>query len=504
MFEFSTKAKQLAIGLTAVGAILWVVGFAMNGSSSHEADHGHDAHATEMHDDAHGAEAHDAHAEAGHDAHVEGAHDVYGHEAHDAHAEGAHDDQGHEAHAVQEKDYSDEAHADHGHESHAEEAHDAHGAEVHDAHAEHAHHQQQNRPWSALYVAAIFFLGLGLGQLFFLGIQYVAQAGWSAGLLRVMEAQAFTIIIPLIVIALVAFLGLGHVHHMFHWMVEGINIEGHENYDEIIAGKRGFLNPIFFIVRVLVYIGGWVWAARMLRKNSLLSDTGDGVEMWKKNRKVGAIFTVFYAVTSSTAAWDLIMSIDTHWFSTLFGWYTFAGMFVSSFAATILVTLYLKSKGLLEWVNDNHIHDLGKFMFAFSVFWTYLWFSQFVLIWYANIPEEVTYYMQRWDQYKVPFFTMLSLNFIFPVLAILSRPAKRVPGTLVMAAIFVLVGHYMDHYIMIMPGTVGDFYGFGLVELGPILFFAGLFIYVMLSNLAKAPLLHKNHPMIVESKHFQQ
>lgn len=483
MFEFSTKAKQLAIGLTVVGAILWVVGFAMNGSSSHEADHGHDAHATEMQADA----GHDAHAEEAHDAHA----DAHGAEAHDAHAE-------------HENDYPGEAHASMIESTYESDHADAHGAEAHDAHAEHVHHQQQNRPWSALYVAAIFFLGLGLGQLFFLAIQYIAQAGWSAGLLRVMEAQAFTIIIPLIVIALITFLGLGHVHHMFHWMVEGINIEGHENYDEIIAGKRGFLNPTFFIIRVLVYIGGWVWAARMLRKNSLLSDSGDGVEMWKRNRKVGAIFTVFYAVTSSTSAWDLIMSIDTHWFSTLFGWYTFAGMFVSSFAATILVTLYLKSKGLLEWVNDNHIHDLGKFMFAFSVFWTYLWFSQFVLIWYANIPEEVTYYMQRWDQYKVPFFTMLSLNFIFPVLAILSRPAKRVPGTLVMAALFVLVGHYMDHYVMIMPGTVGDQYGFGLVELGPILFFAGLFIYVMLSNLAKAPLLHKNHPMMVESKHFQQ
>ncbi|MGB0508507.1 MAG: quinol:cytochrome C oxidoreductase [Schleiferiaceae bacterium] len=483
MFEFSTKAKQLAIGLTVVGAILWVVGFAMNGSSSHEADHGHDAHATEMQ------------ADAGHDAHAE--------EAHDAHAE-AHGAEAHDAHAEHENDYPGEAHASMIESTYESDHADAHGAEAHDAHAEHVHHQRQNRPWSALYVAAIFFLGLGLGQLFFLAIQYIAQAGWSAGLLRVMEAQAFTIIIPLIVIALITFLGLGHVHHMFHWMVEGINIEGHENYDEIIAGKRGFLNPTFFIIRVLVYIGGWVWAARMLRKNSLLSDSGDGVEMWKRNRKVGAIFTVFYAVTSSTSAWDLIMSIDTHWFSTLFGWYTFAGMFVSSFAATILVTLYLKSKGLLEWVNDNHIHDLGKFMFAFSVFWTYLWFSQFVLIWYANIPEEVTYYMQRWDQYKVPFFTMLSLNFIFPVLAILSRPAKRVPGTLVMAALFVLVGHYMDHYVMIMPGTVGDQYGFGLVELGPILFFAGLFIYVMLSNLAKAPLLHKNHPMMVESKHFQQ
>ena len=483
MFEFSTKAKQLAIGLTVVGAILWVVGFAMNGSSSHEADHGHDAHATEMQ------------ADAGHDAHAE--------EAHDAHAE-AHGAEAHDAHAEHENDYPGEAHASMIESTYESDHADAHGAEAHDAHAEHVHHQQQNRPWSALYVAAIFFLGLGLGQLFFLAIQYIAQAGWSAGLLRVMEAQAFTIIIPLIVIALITFLGLGHVHHMFHWMVEGINIEGHENYDEIIAGKRGFLNPTFFIIRVLVYIGGWVWAARMLRKNSLLSDSGDGVEMWKRNRKVGAIFTVFYAVTSSTSAWDLIMSIDTHWFSTLFGWYTFAGMFVSSFAATILVTLYLKSKGLLEWVNDNHIHDLGKFMFAFSVFWTYLWFSQFVLIWYANIPEEVTYYMQRWDQYKVPFFTMLVLNFILPVLAVLSRPAKRVPGTVVMAAVFVLVGHYMDHYVMIMPGTVGDHYGFGLVELGPILFFAGLYIYVVLSSVAKAPLLHKNHPMLTESKNFHQ
>jgi hypothetical protein len=460
MFEFSSKAKQLAIALTAVGAILWGVGFALNGSSSHEADHG-DSHATEMH------------ADAGHDAHA----------THDTHA-----------------DHAEEAHADHAdHDAHAEAAHTEH-----DAHAEHAHHQQQNRPWSALYVAAIFFLGLGLGQLFFLGIQYVAQAGWSAGLLRLMEAQAFAIIAPLAVILIITALGLGHVHHMFHWMVEGVMEPGHANYDEIIAGKEGFLNPAFFMIRVVVYIGGWVWAAKLLRKNSLLSDNGDGAEMWKKNRRIAAIFTVFYAVTSSTSAWDLIMSIDTHWFSTLFGWYTFAGMFVSSFAALILVTLYVKSKGLMEWVNENHLHDLGKFMFAFSVFWTYLWFSQFVLIWYANIPEEVTYYMQRFDQYKVPFFIMLALNFIFPVLAILSRPAKRVPGTVVMAAVFVLIGHYMDHYVMIMPGTVGDYYGFGLVELGPILFFAGLFIYVVLNNIASAPLLHKNHPMLTESKHFQQ
>ena len=483
MFEFSSKTKQLAIVLTVVGAILWIVGFAMNGSSSHEADHGHDAHATEQHAD---EASHDTHAE--HDAHAEAGHDAHGEEAHgDAHDHAVQDDYPGEAHAAMiESALTHEAHAEH------------------DAHAEHEAHQIANRPWSALYVAAIFFLGLGLGQLFFLGIQYVAQAGWSAGLLRVMEAQAFAIVIPLIFILIISFLGFGHVHHMFHWMVEGIDVPGHPKSDPIIAEKTGFLSPLFFSIRAIVYMVGWIWAAKMLRKNSLLSDTGDGVAMWKKNRGVAAAFTVFYAVTSSTSAWDFIMSIDTHWFSTLFGWYTFAGMFVSSFAALILITLYLKGKGHMEWVNENHLHDLGKFMFAFSVFWTYLWFSQFMLIWYADIPEEVTYYMQRFDQYKVPFFVMLVLNFLLPVLAVLSRPAKRVPGTVIMAAFFVLVGHYMDHYVMIMPGTVGDHYGFGLLELGAILFFAGMFIYVVLSSLAKAPLLHKNHPMITESKYFQQ
>lgn len=197
MFEFSSKTKQLAIALTVVGAILWIVGFALNGSSSNEADHGHSSHATEHH------------ADAGHDDHADASHDDHGHAGND--------------------DYPGEAHAAM-----------IESALEHDAHAAHEAHQIANRPWSALYVAAIFFLGLGLGQLFFLGIQYVAQAGWSAGLLRVMEAQAFAIVIPLIVILIISFLGFGHVHHMFHWMVEGIDVQGHPNYDAIIAEKTGF------------------------------------------------------------------------------------------------------------------------------------------------------------------------------------------------------------------------------------------------------------------------
>lgn len=369
---------------------------------------------------------------------------------------------------------------------------------------EQLHHQQQNRPWSALLVNSFFFLAIGLGTLFFLAIQYAASAGWAFGLSRLMEAVALFIPFPLIVIILLVVLGQMHFHHIWHWMDASLYDKTGEHYDAIIAGKRGYLNFGFFMVRALIYLAGWSLAAIWLRKNSLKEDEHGGLDYYNKNFKISAIFLVFFAVTSSTAAWDFIMSIDTHWFSTLFGWYTFAGIFVTSLAALALLTVYVKGQGYMEWINENHIQDLGKFMFAFSVFWTYLWFSQFMLIWYSNIPEEVTYYMQRFGEYKLLFFTMVALNFVFPVLLVMSRDAKRTSGLVVFTAIFVLAGHWIDHYVMIMPGTVGGQYGFGLVEIGPFLFFFGLYILVVFRQLAKAPLLQKNHPMLQESKYFHQ
>jgi Ni/Fe-hydrogenase subunit HybB-like protein len=211
---------------------------------------------------------------------------------------------------------------------------------------------------------------------------------------------------------------------------------------------------------------------------------------------------VFFAITSSMSAWDWIMSIDTHWFSTLFGWYVFATMFVSALTALMMIVLYLKSKGYMPEVNKSHIHDIAKFMFAFSIFWTYLWFSQFMLIWYANIPEEVTYYMARFGEYKAVFFTMVVLNFIFPVMVLMSRDAKRNHGFIYAAGIVILFGHWLDIFIMIMPGSVGGHWTLGLVQIGTLLGFVGLFINVVFRSLAKAPLMPEGHPMFVESKHF--
>jgi len=417
MFVFTQKAKIFAAALTLVGLMMVVIGFNTGG---HEAE-GHDAHATEAHAD---------------------------------HSDPSIGNAGHgsvEVPSAENQTAAEDMHAAHGEEAHA--GHEDHGAE--------------NRPWSALLVNTIFFLGIGIGTLFFLAIQYAAQVGWSAGILRVMESVALFVGIPLLGMLFLVVTGTMDLHHIWHWMQEGIMDPESANYDAIIAGKEGYLNDTFFIGRTVAYLVIWAGAAYWLRRNSLKEDAlPEGKNMFFTQRKLAAIFIVLYAVTSSTSAWDWIMSIDTHWFSTLFGWYTFAGMFVTALTVLNVLVMYLRVKNYLPWVNENHQHDLGKFMFAFSVFWTYLWFSQYMLIWYSDIPEETPYYLARFGEYKPLFITMLAFNFIMPVLVLMSRDSKRIMGFILMAAVFVLAGHWMDHYIMIMPGSVGYNYGFGLVEIG--------------------------------------
>ena len=214
------------------------------------------------------------------------------------------------------------------------------------------------------------------------------------------------------------------------------------------------------------------------------------------------MFLVFFIVSESIMAWDWIMSLDPHWFSTLFGWYVFASFFVSGITTISMVTLYLKSKGYLEYVNSSHIHDLSKFMFGISVFWTYLWFSQFMLIWYANIPEEVTYFITRINDYTLPFWGAVGLNFVFPFLILINTDFKRVAPIIVTAGVVILFGHYIDFFNMIMPATVGDQWFIGVSEIGSVLFFLGLFILVVFTALTKAPLTPKRNPYMEESKHF--
>ena len=363
-------------------------------------------------------------------------------------------------------------------------------------HAEHVLHQMHNRPYAALYVAAFFFMMISLGVLAFYGIQYAAQAGWSPVLFRVMEAITYYLLPgALIVLGIAVWAG----DHIFIWMDPEVVA-----HDELIQGKSGWLNKTWFTIRGLIFILGWSLYRYYSRKFSLAQDLADVNDNsnFKKNFRISAAFLVFYIYTESMMSWDLIMSVVPHWFSTLFGWYVFASMFVSGITVIALITIYLKAKGLMQFVNDSHLHDLAKFMFAISVFWTYLWFSQFMLIWYANIPEEVTYFITRIEDYKLPFFGMLVLNFIFPFLVLMNSDYKRVPWFIVMAGIVILFGHYIDVFNMIMPATVGDRWFIGVPELSAVALFLGLFLWIVFYALSKEPLLPKGNQFITESEQF--
>ncbi len=375
---------------------------------------------------------------------------------------------------------------------------DAHGAHAeHEAHAKHVLSQLQNKPWAAVYVAAIFFMLISLGVLAFYAIQNAAQAGWSPVLFRVMEGITSYLLPGSLIFFALLLAGVMGAHHLFIWMDKDVVA-----HDHLIQGKSGYLNVTFFLIRAVIFLGGWNAYRYFSRKNSLAQDDANDNLYYKKNFKLAAGFLGFFIVSESIMSWDWIMSVDPHWYSTLFGWYVFASFFVSGITSIALITIYLKSRGYLEYVNTSHLHDLAKFMFGISIFWTYLWFSQFMLMWYADIPEEVTYFVTRIEKYNLPFFGMVVMNFVFPVLILINTDFKRLSWILVMAGIVILCGHYIDFFNMIMPATVGDQWFIGAGEIGAVLFFFGLFIFVVFTALTKVPLLAKRNPLIEESKHF--
>lgn len=362
----------------------------------------------------------------------------------------------------------------------------------------HAPFHWTHRLYANLWVNNMFFTGLAIIGVFFVAIQYVASAGWSAGLKRVPEA--FGSFLPVAFgLTLVVFLIANH--DLFHWTHDYLYDKSSPEYDPIIDGKKAFLNMPFYLARMVVFFLGWILMYQLIRKESIKEDMNGGLAHYRKMVKYSAIFIVFFAVSSSVSAWDWIMSIDTHWFSTMFGWYVFASWFVSGLAAITLMIVFLKDAGYLSIIREDHLHDMGKFVFAFSIFWTYIWFSQFLLIYYANIPEETIYFFERLnsDFYGKFIFLNLFLNFIFPFLVLMTRESKRKMTFLKIVCTVVLVGHWFDFFLMIMPGTVKDNGGFGFLEIGLIMVYMSAFLFVVLNALSKAPLIAKNHPMLNEA-----
>lgn len=362
------------------------------------------------------------------------------------------------------------------------------------------HHTNfQTRVLGNVLVNSFFFFAIGLGALFFLTLQYATETGWYASIKRVIEGVAGFLpygvgLMLLILLAITLTDGGG----IYPWMDSKVVA-----HDKIIEGKSFYLNKGFFWIRTVVYLAVYLIFWNAFRKRSIQEDIEGGSAIHFKNYRRAALFLVYFAVFSSTSAWDWVMSIDTHWFSTLFGWYVFAGMWCSTMIVLVTLTLYLKKQGYLQKVNESHIHDLGKWTFATSFLWSYLWFSQFMLIWYANIPEEVTYHLTRIENFKGLYFGMFFINFAFPMLLLMSRDAKRHAGVLTIVGLIIFAGHWMDVYLMVTGGSLGKHAKFGLLELGMPFLFLGFFIRIILMNLSKRPLMPVNHPFLDESLHHE-
>lgn len=392
------------------------------------------------------------------------------------------------------------SHGDHGdnHSSGAAHADDEVHSETDEAeHVEHAYHQMANRPWSAFMVPMLFFFLISVGALVFYCIQNVAQAGWSPLLFRVMQGISNYMLPGAIVIFLFMILSSMHLNHIYVWMdAETVAT------DEVIQEKTPYLNIVFFLIRSAVILGAWLFFRHRLVSNSVKQDEGLDLSLYKKNLKLSIGFLLLFIFSEAVLTWDYIMSIDPHWYSTLFPWFVFASLFVSAITTIALVSIYLKSRGYLEQVNNSHIHDLAKFMFGLSIFWTYLWFSQFMLIWYANMPEEVVYFVSRLENYKLMFFGTLVINFVGPLLILMNSDFKRINWIVVLTGILILLGHYFNFFLLIMPGTVGESWGFGIPEVGSLLFFAGLFLFFVFRGISKLPLVPKFSPFLKESQNY--
>ena len=410
--------------------------------------------------------------------------------SYDAH----HESESSESH--EETNFIDEARQEHGYseEAMSKDKDMGHNAHEDEEHMEHVLHQMQSKPWSAAFVAAFFFMMIALGALVFYAIQTAAQAGWSPVLFRVMEGITHYLLPgSIIVLLIVVFAG----EHFYPWQNHELVAE-----DQILQDKSGYLNFPFWLIRSVIYVAGWNLYRFFARKNSLAMDTAEDDRPYKNLFKFSIYFLAFFLVTESTMAWDWFMSMTPHWYSTLYAWYILAGIMVSAVTVIAIVTVSLKAIGQLEFVNDSHLHDLAKFMFGFSIFWTYLWFGQFMLIWYANIPEEVTYFILRIQEYNPIFFGMLILNFVFPIVILMNSDFKRVSWFVVIAGTIILVGHYIDIFLLVMPSTVGPYWSFGITEFAAILFFLGLFILMVGLGLSRVSLRPKNNPFLVESEHF--
>jgi hypothetical protein len=346
------------------------------------------------------------------------------------------------------------------------------------------------RAWSGLLIGSFLLVSLALSGIFFVASQYASGATWSIAFRRVPEAMSAALPWGAAGVAAVLLFGSS----LYAWRQGGGHPSGFQHI---------WLNFPFLLARAAVYIGLWIVLARMLVQNSRSDDAGLRLRSRARNVRLSLLFLIIFAVTFWLASFDWVMSLEPHWYSTIFGIYNFAGMFSSGLAAMILLILWMKRAGPLRgFITAEHLHDLGKLLFAFSTFWMYIWFSQYMLIWYANIPEETVYFIRRQQGYWQPLFLLnLFLNWVVPFIVLLPRWTKRSPEMLGKVAAAVLVGRILDAYLMIGPANASG-PALGVWEAGPLLMAGSIFVWVFVRAMRQATPVPWGDERLSESLHY--
>ena len=346
------------------------------------------------------------------------------------------------------------------------------------------------KTWANYLMNNYYFLSLGIGITFFGALQYISNTGWSAGFNRVYQAVGN--IIPFIGILMIPILIFG-MPDLYHWAHEGV-----ADHDALIAHKVPYLNMPFFVIRFIIYFAVWIFFTQMIRRFSLKEDQLGGMKYFNKMGFYSKVYIFALALTFSLATFDWIMSIDVHWFSTIFAVRNFAMAFYHGVVVLTFILIILSKQGYIPWFSKAHLKDLTSFIFVLSIIWTYMWLCQYILIWYANIPEETVYYMPRTKgDFQILFWGEFVLNWLVPFTLLLPNIVSKNQNAILVICSILIVGQWVDLYQQVIVGTYGQLQ-IGIIEIGSFLGFLGLFAYVVAYSLSKIPLLQKNHPYLEE------
>jgi hypothetical protein len=352
--------------------------------------------------------------------------------------------------------------------------------------------KDQSRLWTSYLVAFFFFSSLGLGGLFFSAVNFVANAGWSSGIRRLSEGMSA--FLPVMFFgSLILLLG---VKKLYPWADPEVIAAV-----PLVQAKTAYLNIPFLIVRLVVFGLGSLYFAHKIVGNSLLQDSTGDAELTHKNRRTGIAFILFFAIFFSLFSVDLLMSLLPTWYSTIFGVYLFAGLFQSSLAFLMLLMIFIKNNQFVQgYYTVEHVHDVAKYLKAFTVFWAYIAFSQFMLIWYANIPEETEFFLMRAQNgWMAVSMALLIFKFVVPFLALLPRGAKRNEVHLTGVCLLILLTQYLDIFWLVYPNFNENNLVFGFQELTMIALFLGIFLLTTSRFLQKNNLVAIKDPRLHES-----